>query len=257
MCNKKGAFPMKKTIIFPLLGVSVLAALLMCACGNLASHAVAGQIGNTSSSNVKKTVASTPSGYTQKELNALLALKVDGYEQMTVSAFNTNIDKELFMAEGSEYILECYNKVLPQLATGQSENEFILTTLNLSITELAASVNNEDQYYLYHSFKNEVADGIDPYDGDISYSSYLVVPCEIYYRIDNAETLTVDTRDKAYIEYRDLLQQEIDNFPIADYASENLQQQFNDTFDRITKGINDKYSGIEFSFKIREVLHKP
>lgn len=250
---------MKKTIQ-TIIGGLALGILFMFVCGSLASCAIPGQTGSTNSGHEKEISVidvNEQRAFTQEELDAVLSLKIDGYEKMTVDAFNEHINNELFMSENGEYTFECYNKVSLHLLNAKPEYEFILTTLNLSLTELAASINNETQNYIYYSFKNEVADGTDPYDGDTSYSSYLVVPCDIYYTIDNADTVTVDTRDRAFIEYRDLLQQEIDGIPITDYTSDNLQNQLNDTFEKTTRSINTEYADIKFSFEIIEVLHKP
>jgi len=251
-----------KKIRTPLSGVLVLAILLLCACGtlaSLASYAVAGQAdtGNaTTSDSVKEPSTVTSTRYTKEEYDAVMTLKVDGYEDMTVSAFNTHIDSALFMAENSEYIFACYNKIFPQLLGDEPEHEFILTTLRLSLAELTASISHEPQNFLYYAFENDVEDGVDP-DGDTNYSSYLLVPCHINYTISDASTMTVGMRDQAYIEYRDLLQQEIDSIPISEYTSRNLQSQLTSSFERITKSINDKHDGIEFSIKITDVLHKP
>ena len=71
-----------KKIRTPLFGVLVLAILLLCACGTLASYAVAGQAdtGNaTTSDSVKEPSTVTSTRYTKEEYDAVMTLKVDGY----------------------------------------------------------------------------------------------------------------------------------------------------------------------------------
>ena len=208
-----------------------------------------------STNDVPGTTLTATSGSSHQEmLEAVLSLKDDGYEDMSVSAFNAHIDEAMFRSENSDFIVESY-EILPALSIVNPYPEFVRTTLDLTLTELAASINNETQYYMYRSFGQEDVSGVD-IDGDPSYHSYLIVPCDIHYTIDDANTLTVGMRDQAFIEYCGLLQQVIDGIPVADYESLSLKDQLTESFEQITQRINDKYAGITFSLKIASVLHK-
>ena len=192
--------------------------------------------------------------YTQAELDTVLALMKPGYEDMSVEAFNEYISDALF---SNDDILASHDKVETAMFMGAQKHDFVMTTLIMSITELAGGINNETEYYLRESIKIEVEDGtIDP-EGNKNYTSYLIVPCDILYTIDDMKTLTVGTRDNAFIEYRNSLQQIVDSIPVDEYASPELRSKLLESFNSITQNINGKYDGIRFSIELEETIHKP
>ena len=135
-----------------------------------------------------------PDAATREDYELLLALKVDGFADMTVAAFNAHI-QDAFREEGP--IQDAYERVYNELLQGivpdyltEAEETFLRVTLDWTIREYVAE--NQSQY----SDEPVLPTHQGYYFGDGSEKYGVAIEYVFEHELLNAEALTVTQRDE-------------------------------------------------------------
>lgn len=134
--------------------------------------------------------------------DGLAAYRTDGYENMTVAAFNA------LLASDEDTLLKVYEAYANVVAGGIScsdENaDFLNVTLNASLSELYGEKFSEPAFFPIYLQKKEQP-YVDPIEGDVLYRFCFFANVYLEYHIQNPEMITVSERDRFFTAFRDEL----------------------------------------------------
>lgn len=135
--------------------------------------------------------------------DSLTAYRIDGYEDMSVAAFNALL---AFDEDALQKAYEAYAKVVAGGISPSDENaDFLNVTLNASLSELYGEKFSEPAFFpIYLSKKEDPY--VDPIEGDVLYGFCFFANVYLEYHIQDPEMITVAERDRVLTAFREELQ---------------------------------------------------
>lgn len=181
--------------------------------------------------------ANNHSNYTQDQYAALIALKTDGYRDLTIEQFDRQVEKVQMIYNG-------YNP--------NDENATFMKTLLYATSQLAYAVNNDTPELSISTASNKRTENDEYYGAELS--------CTLCWEIANEAKTTVGRRDDTLNTCQDAIQTMLESKDREQLASDNalfqLETEMRDLEKQVsTNGIKVKITVDNFSTSESGVNH--
>lgn len=177
--------------------------------------------------------------------DSLTAYRTDGYEDMTVAAFNASLASN---EDTLSKVYEAYAEVVAGGISRSDENaDFLNVTLNASLSELYGEKFSEPAFFPIYLQKKEQP-YVDPVEGDVLYRFYFLASVYLEYHIQNPEMITVSERDRVLAAFRDELNSYVEGLSREEIMETDMRAEL----ERRAAELAGRYAlyGMEISYEI-------
>lgn len=185
----------------------------------LTISALTGCAGRNSSSS--PTVSPNASAAYEK----LMAYKTEDYGQQSVADFNTEL--ALTPDELTEF-LAAEADVISAISPDDTNYDFFTTTMSFSANELYCEhMEEEFAFFITISKESRLCDYLDD-EGNPVYEFTCIVEAYVPYFIDDPKLVTVAERDKAFLTFKEEMQNYLNSLSEAEIAGSDIKKMLTD-----------------------------
>ncbi len=150
----------------------------------------------------------------------LIAYKTDGYGQQSVADFNAALAST---PDELTAFLAAIADVSSSISPDDENYDFFTTTLSFSSAELYREhMGEEFSFFITISKESRLCDYWDE-DGNPVYEFTCIVESNIPYSIDDPKLVTVAERDKAFLKFKEEMQNYLNSLSEAEIAGDNIK----------------------------------